>query len=172
MLLDVVEVLERNSVEYAVVGAMAAAIYGVVRASMDADAVVSLPPHQLGDLSSEYRTAGFRTELRDGEPGDPIGAVLVISDIYGNRVDLLAGLQGLDRAAFTRATSIPFQGRALRFIGREDFIAMKLFAHGPQDLSDAGYALAASAMIDFALLKRLTAGFGPDTVAALAKLSS
>ncbi len=30
LLLDVVEVLERNSVAYAVIGAMAAAIYGVV----------------------------------------------------------------------------------------------------------------------------------------------
>ncbi len=37
-----VEVLERNSVAYAVIGAMAAAIYGVVRASMDADTVAAL----------------------------------------------------------------------------------------------------------------------------------
>jgi len=172
LLLDVVEVLERHSVAYAVIGAMAAAIYGVVRASMDADAIVSLPPHELGDLGREYRAAGFRTELRDGEPGDPIGAVLVISDSHGNRVDLLAGLRGLDSAAFTRAIEVSFQTRALRFIGREDFIAMKLFAHGPQDLADAGYALAASEAIDFELLRRLTAGFGPDTVVALAKLRS
>ncbi len=172
LLLDVVEVLERNGVAYAVIGAMAAAIYGVVRASMDADAVISLPPHQLGDISREYRAAGFRTELRDGEPDDPIGAVLVINDIHGNRVDLLAGLRGLDGAAFTRAIEVSFQGRGLRFIGREDFIAMKLFAHGPQDLSDARYAYAAaSGTLDFELLRRLTAGFGPDAVAALATLS-
>ncbi len=173
LLLDVVEVLESSGVAYAVIGAMAAAIYGVVRASMDADAVISLPPHELGDLSREYRTAGLVTELRDGEPDDPIGAVLVISDNHGNRVDLLAGLRGLDRKAFVRVIEVPFQGRALRFISREDFIAMKLFAHGPQDLSDARHALDASTeTIDFDLLERLAAGFGPDTLAALAQLRS
>ncbi len=171
LLLDVVDVLERNGVAYAVIGAMAAAIYGVVRASLDADAVISLPPHELGDLGREYRAAGLGTELRDGDPDDPIGAVLVISDNYGNRVDLLSGLRGLDRAAFIRAIEVPLQGRGLRFVSREDFIAMKLFAHGPQDLSDARYALeAAPEALDVDLLERLAAGFGPDTVAALRKL--
>ncbi len=114
---------------------------------------------------------GLGTELRDGDPDDPIGAVLAISDIHGNRVDLLSGLRGLDRTAFVRSIEVPLQGRGLRFVSREDFIAMKLFAHGPQDLSDARYALeAAPESLDVDLLERLAAGFGPDTVAALAKL--
>ena len=36
LLLDAVDLLERAGISYAVVGAMAAAVHGVVRASMDA----------------------------------------------------------------------------------------------------------------------------------------
>ena len=42
LLLDVIGVLNALRVPYAIVGAMAASFYGVVRASLDADAVVSL----------------------------------------------------------------------------------------------------------------------------------
>jgi len=41
-LLDVIEVLARERIDYAVIGAMAASIHGVVRASTDADVVRSL----------------------------------------------------------------------------------------------------------------------------------
>ncbi len=42
LLLDVVDLLAREQVGYAVVGAMAASVHGVLRASMDADAVSEL----------------------------------------------------------------------------------------------------------------------------------
>ena len=43
LLLDVVKVLNKYQISYAVIGALAASFYGVVRASLDADAVISLP---------------------------------------------------------------------------------------------------------------------------------
>ena len=42
LMADVAESLARHGVRYAVIGAMAAAAHGVVRASLDADAIVSL----------------------------------------------------------------------------------------------------------------------------------
>ena len=42
LLLDAVGVLVTRNIPYAVIGAMAASVHGVVRASMDADAVLSL----------------------------------------------------------------------------------------------------------------------------------
>lgn len=171
LLLDAVDVLDKAGVAYAVVGAMAAAVYGVVRASMDADAVVLLPAHRAAELEREFRNAAFVTELRHGEPDDPIGAVLALSDRFGNRVDLLFGLRGLGADAFSRATTVDFQGHALRIIGREDFIAMKLFAHGPQDLLDAEHAIAAAGDgLDVGLLRTLAAGYGPDVTTALERL--
>ena len=56
LLLDVIEVLVRERIDYAVIGAMAASIHGVVRASTDADVVLSLGGRKGSDLSGkEYK---------------------------------------------------------------------------------------------------------------------
>jgi predicted nucleotidyltransferase len=171
LLLDAIEVLAREQVGYAVIGAMAASVHGVLRASMDADAVLSITTQQLGRLQQCFRDAGFETELRRGDLGDPIAAVLALSDEFSNRVDLLVGLRGLETEAFDRAIEVAFQGSVLRVVGIEDFIAMKVFAGGPQDLSDAKYALAAGkSAIDRELLSRLTTRYGRDAMAVLQKL--
>ncbi len=171
LLLDVVAVLERRDVEYAVIGALAASIHGVVRASLDADAVVSLALSAAGDLERAIAAAGFKTELRMGDPDDPIPALLAVADSFGNRVDLLVGLRGLEREAFSRAIEVTFQGATLRIIGREDFIAMKVFAGGPQDLVDARRAMESDRQaLDETLLRRLAKGYGSAASRALEDL--
>jgi hypothetical protein len=136
--------------EYAVVGALAASVHGAVRASMDADVVLSLGLPEAKNLGDTLTAAGFRTELTRGDLEDPIPALLEVTDLFGNRVDLLIGLKGFDPQAFTRAIDVPFQGKTLKFIGREDFIAMKAFAGGSIHLVDAARAITAGgASIDF-----------------------
>jgi hypothetical protein len=171
LLLDAIEVLARESVEYAVIGAMAASVHGVLRASMDADAVLSVTTQELGRLEERFKAAGFGTSLRRGDLDDPIAAVLALTDAFGNRVDLLVGLRGLENAAFQRAIDVPFQGTVLRVVGVEDFVAMKVFAGGPQDIADARYALAAAKdAIDLDLLTRLAARYGRQVGIELKKL--
>ncbi|HWM67010.1 MAG TPA: hypothetical protein VNO35_10535 [Steroidobacteraceae bacterium] len=171
LLLDAVDVLARQGINYAVIGAMAASIHGVVRASVDADAVLSLVSKKATDLERVFVGAGFQTELRVGDFEDPIPALLQLTDGFGNRVDLLIGLRGLEPAAFSRAMSVPFQGASLRVIGQEDFVAMKVFAGGPQDMSDAANAISiAGQSLDVALVKRLAKGYGRDAVENLHKL--
>jgi predicted nucleotidyltransferase len=92
---------------------------------------------------------------------DPIAALLAVSDRFGNRVDLLMGLRGMDPGVFGRASLVPLSGRQLRVVGLEDFIAMKAFASGPQDIIDARAAIAANrASIDLELLRELARRFG------------
>lgn len=87
--------------------------------------------------------------------------MLIIRDSHGNRVDLLGGLRGLDPQVFSRAVDVPFSGETLRVVGREDFIAMKCFAGGPQDIADAQIALkSAQTPVDHGLLRRVTRRFG------------
>jgi len=112
-------------------------------------------------LRALFKKAGFETDLRRGDADDPIPAILVVSDTHGNRVDLLGGLRGLDPQAFSRTVDVPFSGDTLRVIGREDFIAMKCFAGGPQDIADAHVALiSAQEPVDLDLLRRVTRRFG------------
>ena len=169
--MDAVAVLEIEKIDYAVIGAMAASLYGVVRASLDADAVMSLTVQQAPALEKKFGAAGFLTTLNRGDPEDPIPAVLSVADRFQNRVDLLVGLRGLESAAFTRTVEVPFRGASLRFIGCEDFIAMKVFAGGPQDIADAKAAIsAAGASLDTALLQRLAKQFGRDALELLEEL--
>lgn len=163
LLLDVIRVLDSRSIPYAVVGAFAASFYGVIRASMDADAVISMDLAGAGiePLRAAFRQAGFKTTYRKGDLKDPIGAVLNVEDRFGNRVDLLIRVRGMEEDAFTRTVTTRFMGRVIRLVCVEDFIAMKLFAGGPQDLNDAAGALKVSeGRVDRSLLKRLTKNYG------------
>jgi predicted nucleotidyltransferase len=167
MLLDVVEVLAREGIDYAVVGALAAAVYGAIRASADADALVSLTAARLSNLSQALKKKGFAVEMRRGDAEDPIPAMLVISDKQGNRVDLLGGLRGLDPQTLSRTLEVPFSGTTLRVVCREDFIAMKCFAGRPQDLEDARIALRTAEQIDLDLLRKVARRFGRSAADAL-----
>lgn len=161
LFLDVVEILQREKVDYAVIGAFALAVHGTVRGTMDVDAIVYMSPRQLANLQAMFDRAGFRSELRHGDPDDPIPAMLVLRDGYENRVELLGGLRGMDPEVFSRTVEVPFLGVGLRIVGREDFIAMKCLAGGPQDILDAGSAYrSAQSPVDLDLLRAVTRRFG------------
>ncbi len=171
LLLDVVGLLAGQKIEYAVIGAIAASVHGAVRASMDADILLSLAVQQAAELERIFKAAGFATELSRGDLDDPIPALLRLSDALTNRVDLLIGLRGMEPQAFSRVVEIPFQGEKLRFIGREDFIAMKVFAGGPVDIVDATRAIAAGGgSLDTQLLRRLAKRYGSGCAEVLERL--
>jgi predicted nucleotidyltransferase len=170
LLLDVAEVLAREGVDYAVIGALAAAVYGAIRASADADALVSLSVAKLSNLSQVFKKKGFAVELRRGDADDPIPALLVIGDKHQNRVDVLGGLRGLDPQTLSRTVEVPFAGATLRVVSREDFIAMKCFAGRPQDLEDARIAVRTAERLDLDLLRRVARRFGRPAADALESL--
>jgi hypothetical protein len=173
LLLDVVDLLTGQKIEYAVIGALAASIHGAVRASMDADVVLSTGMREAEALELAFKIAGFRTLLTRGDPEDPIPGLLRLNDLYDNSVDLLIGLRGMEPQAFSRGIEVPFQGVALKFIGREDFIAMKVFAGGPLDLIDASRAILASGeSLDVELVRRLSKRYGREAIQALESILS
>lgn len=173
LLLDVIAVLNKLHVSYAIIGAFAASFYGVVRASMDADAAVSFP-HGHADVArllDELRQAGLTVTYRKGDAHDPIGAVINAEDRFSNRVDLLMDIRGMTTALFTRAIDAKFMKTRIRVIGIEDFIATKIFAGSPKDLHDvAGVLKVSSDRIDLPLLKAVVKTQGSDAVRKLESL--
>jgi len=171
LMMDVAATLRSQGIPYVVIGAMAAAVHGSVRASLGAGALVSVTIADAKSQQGRFSTEGLATELRIGDADDPIPALLAISDGFGNRVDLLIGLRGMDPAAFARARNVTVFGESLSVVGRDDFIAMKIFAGGPQDLADARQAMDIDRdALDLDLLQRLAARFGPETSRILGKL--
>lgn len=161
LLLEIVRLLEAAGAGYAVIGALAASYHGVVRTSLDADALVFHPREAPEALAERFVKGGFGAQLRKGDAEDPIPGMIVVSDAHGNRVDLLLGLRGLDPDTEKRVRTVSYDGMPLRVVGLEDFIAMKLFAGGPQDLEDARHAIAVSGtLLDRALARSLARRFG------------
>lgn len=170
-MVDVAELLAKHGVRYAVIGAMAAAVHGVVRASLDADAVVALRVREGQGLRLLLVEKGYEATLSTGGLDDPIPGLLEIRDRHGNRVDLLLGLRGMDPALMDRTRQVTLAEAVLEIVGREDFIAMKAFAGGPIDLADARAVVDLDReTLDVALLRRLAQRFGRETAQAVEDL--
>ena len=161
---DIAGFLEARGVRYAVIGAMAAAVHGVVRASLDADAVVALQVREAQALRQALVEEGYEAAVRTGDADDPIPGPLEIKDRHGNRVDLLLGLRGMDPELLNRTRKVRLADATLEIVGREDFIAMKAFAGGPVDLAGARAVLYFDRdSVDLELLRRLAQRFGRGT---------
>lgn len=171
LFVDTAEILAREKIDYLIIGAFALSAHGVVRASSDVDALLSASYSRLATLSTIFEAAKFGVTLRRGDDDDPILSMLILTDTYGNRVELLGGIRGLDPSAFSRAIEVPFHGVDLRIVGREDFIAMKCFAGGPQDLADARAAFeSAQGPVNLDLLRAVTRRFGRDAADRLEEI--
>jgi hypothetical protein len=109
LLLDVVDILRREKVNYAVIGAFALTVLGVIRATTDVDALLSAAPGRLAKLEKAFKQAGFDTELRSAEADDPVSGMLILSDNFGNHVELLGGLRNMDPEVFSSALDIEFR---------------------------------------------------------------
>jgi predicted nucleotidyltransferase len=171
LMADVAEILASRGVRYAVIGAMAAAVHGVVRASLDADAVVALQIREAQALQQTLIEGGYGATLRIGDVDDPIPGLLEIKDRHGNRVDLLLGLRGMDPELLSHTRQVSLAETVLDIVGREDFIAMKVFAGGPVDLADARAVIELDReSLDLELLRRLAQRFGRDAARVLDEL--
>lgn len=173
LLLKVIKLLNKWRVPYAIIGAFAASFYGVVRASLDADAVISLgdDEEKLTPFLATLKKAGFKTVLRRGDSRDPIHCVINIEDKFKNRVDLLIGIRGMMEDVFGRARTASFLRAKVRIIGIEDFIAMKIFAGGAKDIEDVlGMLQVSAGKFDLPLLKRLTLHYGKKELKKLEEI--
>lgn len=171
LLLDVIKVLQREQIDYAVIGAFALTVLGVTRATTDVDALLYTQPARLANLARRFKRAGFAAELRTAEANDPVRGMLVLADEFGNHVELLGGLRNMDPKLFSRAFEIEFRDETIRIVGREDFIAMKCFAGGPQDLLDARSAYqSAPGPIDVDMLRSVTRRFGREAADRLEEI--
>jgi len=172
LLSEVAALLDGLGIPYAVIGGIAASFHGIVRTSLDADAVISARNTvQLEQLIRRLERDQLQVSHRKGDFDDPIDAVIAVTDEHFNKVDLLTGIRGLSPDFADRTISVSVFGESLRIIGLEDFIAMKVFAGAPRDLQDARAALQVSRdIIDKPLLLFLAKPYGPCTVKTLEEL--
>jgi hypothetical protein len=173
LLLDVIDILNKQKVPYAVIGAMAVSFYGVVRSSLDADALIRPQEGRAGlrALRSALIKAGMHVVVRQGGVDDPLTGIILIEDDHENHVDLLLGIKKADADLFQRVTRVPFQGETINMASAEDLICLKIYAGGVKDLADAQGILSVSEdIIDQKKLRRIARSFGKEVTRTLEEM--
>jgi hypothetical protein len=165
LLQEIGHVFDAAGIPWATIGALAVAYHGWIRASLDADALITLKGtgSNLDSLAKVLREKGWKVETRLGEPDDPLGFVVRVEDDQDNMVDLVGGIPRLDPGFFHRTLRDRTEGLDLVFASAEDLIALKVYAGSPMDLEDARKVLKASgSKLDRSLILTLCSAFGEE----------
>lgn len=146
----VAEAAERLGIETALIGAMALAANGYVRATADVDIATTVDPRaELHSLQQVLRDLGFCTDLNMPDDEDVLGGVLRVwrqEDEDGRPLDLVEVVNfnnpyrpRPNPAAAAIKNAVPLDERTiLKYVRLPDLVALKLYAGGRQDLADIG----------------------------------
>jgi hypothetical protein len=139
-----VETLDRLGIAYALIGGLAVAARGIVRATQDVDLMVALPVQEALSLEQSMRVSGFQATFHRGAPDDPlIGVLRLAIPASGAEIkcDVIFASRPWQIRAVSNATSIDLGTFAVRVAQPADLFLLKLYAGGPQDLIDAAQLL-------------------------------
>jgi hypothetical protein len=137
-----IDELNSLSIDYLLVGSLAASYYGLSRATVDADFVVQLKGSKLADIVSRMGP-GYRLEQQPGFEiftGKRIDVIYVLEtelkiDVFPLTMDLF------DQERFSRRRQVQLHGRPAFVPTAEDVIVMKVRWRRPLDLEDAKYVI-------------------------------
>lgn len=132
---DVSRLLDERGIGHTVIGAMALAVHGVVRASDDIDILVtdprSLDPRTWTTLAEQ----GIDVEIRRGDSDDPLAGVVRLGKILPH-IDVIVGRYAWQSAIIDRSPELSVLGANVRVATAPDVVLLKLYAGGPQDAWD------------------------------------
>jgi hypothetical protein len=140
----VVSELDRLGVPHALIGGLAVAAHGVVRATQDVDLIVDVPIHQAPSLEQSLKNDGFHATFYRGAADDPIaGIVRLTIAVAGSAVkcDVLFASREWQTRAVRDASAVDLGSFVVRVAQPADLFLFKLYAGGPQDLIDAAQLL-------------------------------
>ncbi len=140
----VVAALDRLGIAYALVGGLAVAARGAIRATQDVDLVVNLPVQEARSLEDSLKAVGFGGKFQRGAVDDPIAGVLRLAIPVADAevtCDLLFATPGLQTRTVDNAMPVGVGGFVVKVAMPLDLFLLKLSAGGPQDLIDAAQLL-------------------------------
>lgn len=125
--------LAARNVPFAVIGARAMGIRGVLRFSDDTDVLTTSRDVLRADFWSGL--AGATADVRRGDFDDPLAGVAAIK-IGEDIVDVVVGKYKWQAAVVQRAEPVALGSETWPVVRTADLILLKLFAGGPQDAWD------------------------------------
>lgn len=163
-----VAALDRLGIPYALIGGLAVAARGAVRATQDVDLLVAVAVQEAPSLEQSLRDSGFQATYYHGAADDPIAGVLRLAiSTAGAEVkcDVLLASRAWQTQAVRNATVVDLGSFVVKVAQAADLFLLKLYAGGPQDLIDAAQLLRLQDPVERARWKaassqlRLTAEF-------------
>lgn len=152
---------------YALIGGLSVAAWGVVRATQDIDLLADCEPSPISDLTLRNGLKSYlerqrcHAEWRVGDYDDPVPLLLRIElprSYGGLGADVLWAHKRWQRDAIARSITVKLSNRRVQVLHPEDLILLKLDAGGPQDLTDVEGLLAdPPAELNLARLKEAAA---------------
>lgn len=134
---DIAAALDSLSIDYMIVGGIANAVWGEPRATVDVDVTVSVEnPGLAAAIVGLSRL--FSPAVPDPDAFVRRTRVLPLDTSDGIRIDVIFALLSFERDAIHRATSVTFDGRAVRVVTAEDLVLMKIISDRPRRCGSAG----------------------------------
>jgi hypothetical protein len=150
----------------AVIGAVALAVHGYVRATRDLDLATEVEPFtQLRELGERAKREGWAVDVAMPDQEDPLGGVVTIRGSDFDPVQVVNFHNPLrERVHPARAAldaAVELKGAAgLRVVRVEDLVLLKLYAGGRKSRVDVAELLSANPGVDVSELQRRAAELG------------
>jgi hypothetical protein len=170
----VLAVLREREADAVVIGAMALAVHGYPRDTVDLDLAVAVDPGVLRQVADSLVATGCRADLRDPDPDDPLGGVLDVLAPGAALVQVVnfsnppaGGFPRLVQSALASADAL-IPGRPLKVVDAYHLIAFKLYAGGAKSELDIRELLERNPGIEVKRLRALCRRLGlPRELAAV-----
>lgn len=137
---DVVRHLDAHDVRYAMIGATALSLRGVVRSTVDVD-LLTVERAVLREQFWASLATSSAVDVRPGDFDDPLAGLVWIKRSGDAPIDVVVSKHKFAVGIIDRAVVLPVNDGAARVAQLADIVLMKLFAGGGQDAWDIGEAL-------------------------------
>ena len=135
-LTGVLAALDDAGIDYALVGALAVAVWGAPRATKDIDLLVrpeDLPRAMTALAATGFTLEGLPFQFKDGTQVQRVNKVNTSGNLM--TVDLMIVDPNLE-SAWSSRSKLPFGNREVAVVSRDALIGMKARAARPQDIMD------------------------------------
>jgi hypothetical protein len=139
---SLIELLDRLSIPYAVMGGVAVRAFGVPRPTYDIDLTINVERRSLPDLFAHLRELDYSIPdpYVTGWVDDIKGLKLLKLKRYLRHesldVDLFLAESQFQKAVMDRRIKVEAEGRTIWLVSPEDLVLLKLLAGRPRDLGD------------------------------------
>ena len=137
LLRRVFEVVEGRSLPVALIGGVALAAHGIVRATKDADLLATDTGLLDATVWEPLEAENVTVSVNRGDAEDPLAGVVRFRRDTEAPVDLVLGRERWLDGVLARRQPVELSGEPLQVVTAADLVLLKLDAGGPIDLIDA-----------------------------------